>query len=306
MSANVNQEQIAWDEQGLKQAIIELKSGETAELISFLRERIEDSDACCYTHRTNLLNELGLVMLDEEDVQQAEFCFSEALKIDPMAVSAAYNLANLALHNDDFDKAIGLYERVILVQPVFVGAQFNLALCYLYSDQIEKAQGHFVRAANIQPDFHNANYWAGETLLRKNSFVESAIYFKQAYKLNPNHFETVNGYAMALNGAGEHDQAIEICDKSLQALGPSVVSLRTKADAMLALDRVQEAVLCHLDIAHIDLDARDLIVSRLQALHQQNLDQFERYKDFMLDRNPQFEPLLAVIRQFENSSTDCH
>lgn len=301
MSVIVKEEQSSWSEQELIQAVIKLKSDQNNEkLKSFLHDRIESSDSCCRSNRGKLWNELGLVMLGEENLSDADHCFSEALKIDPLDVSAVYNQANIALHQDSFDKAIGLYERALLVEPDFVGALFNLALCFLYSSQYWSAQPLFKRAATLQPDNHSANYWAAETFLRTESFKEALPYFEQAYALSSDHFETVNGYAMALHGAGSYEQAISVCDSSLMSLGPSVIALRTKADAMIALDRMHEAALCHLDIAHIDLDARDTIVIRLQALYLSDPEKFAKYKDFMLDRSPGFEPLLSVVRQYED------
>lgn len=299
MSAIVKEEQFSWTEQELMQAVIKLKEGQNnEELKKFLYGLIESSDSCCRSNRGKLWNELGLAMLAEEGMGDAEQCFSEALKIDPLDVSAVYNQANIALHQDSFDKAIGLYERALLIEPDFIGALFNLGLCFLYSHQYKAAQPCFEGAATLQPDNHSANYWAAETFLRTESFNEALPYFKQAYKLSPEHFETISGYAMALHGAGSYEQAISVCDNSLMSLGPSVIALRTKADAMIALNRMHEAALCHLDIAHIDLDARDTIVSRLQALHLSDPEKFSKYKDFMLDRSPGFEPLLSVIRQY--------
>ncbi|SEA71447.1 Tfp pilus assembly protein PilF [Desulfuromusa kysingii] len=311
MLAGVKDAQHLWNEDELKQAIIDLKSNQCQQdLKRFLSDRIEDPDPCCCSKRAKLWNELGLAMLSEENIEQADLCFTEALKIDPMDISAVYNLANVSLQQGSFERANGLYERVLLAEPDFFGAVFNLALSYLYSDQYEKAQPLFVRAATLQPDNHSAHYWAAETLLRSRSFAASLTYFKQAYALNPNHFETVNGYAMALHQAGHNAEAISICDSSLMNLGPSVVSLRTKADALIELDRIDEAALCHLDIAHIDLDSRDTIVSRLQALYRQSPQKFTCYRNFMLDRAPSFEPLLSVIKEFEAQQTaevnHCH
>jgi tetratricopeptide (TPR) repeat protein len=311
MSEELTQNQLSWSDQTLQQMIMALKSKrEYRELKGFLRSRIEDADPCCSVNRPKLWNELGLVFLEEDNPEEADLCFVEALKIDHANVTAAYNMANIKLHHGLFDKAIDLYERVLVMEPDFVGAQINKALCLLYSERCEDARPLFEQAASMQPGNHPANYWAGEISLRLGDFAVALPFFKQAYALQTNHFETVNGYAMTLLGAEQYEEAAAICDQSLMSVGPSVVALRTKSDAMLALNKVQDAVLCHLDIAYLDLDARDAIVSRLQALYEEDKAKFQEYKKYMMDRSPEFEPLLSVVRQYEgvaeNQAEDCH
>ena len=76
--------------------------------------------------------------------------------------------------------------------------------------------------------------------------------------------------------------------------GPSILSLRIKGDALLALDRIDDAVLCHLDMAHIDIDSRDFLVSRIKKMAAEEPGKMNQYRSSMLERCPDFEPILSI------------
>jgi len=295
MTVFADQKSPDWTEEDLCRSITELKSQQKhSELNCFLRERIADKDSFCTANRTRLWNELGLSMLQQEDIPQAADCFQESLQIDPDNSTALYNLANLALHQKDFESALQQYGAVLKSDAEHFGALFNSALCHVYSDDIDSALPLFVKAGKIKPEDARLQFWAGECLLHSGRHKEALPFFKRAYSLNPRHFESAQGLAITLLETQRYEDAVEICDSNLMSFGPSILPLRVKGDALLALDRIDDAVLCHLDMAHLDLDARDFLVSRIKKMATEEPTKMSQYKRSMHERCPDFEGMLSI------------
>lgn len=297
MGAGAGQVKAEWTEQNLGQSLLDLKAQhDTTKLISFLEERIADEHPVSTSNRAKLWNELGLAMLGQENQPQAENCFQEALKVDPEQSNARYNLATLMLQQDQLQAALEHYQLLLEVEPDHFPALFNAALCHTHSNNIETARPLFLRAAKIEPDNSSAQFWAGESLIYSGHYSEATPYFERAYALNPQHFETVIGYAATLLETKQFSKAVSLCDQALMSFGPAVLPLQIKADALLALDRVDEATMCHLDLHHIDLDSRDFLVTRIRRLETEEPEKMDQYAKIILERNPGFEEILSTGR----------
>lgn len=284
-----------WTEEQLELQIVRLKSGERSEkLILFLQERLEDEDQVCVASRSKLFNEFGLALLRQEDITAAADFFEQALAASPENSNSRYNLANMRLQLNDFDTALAGYCQVLRQHPDHVGALYNSALCYVLQGDRETALPLFVRVTELEPDYAGAQFWAGECLLGSGLVKEALPYFGQAAALNPGHLEAVIGLAIAQYEASQFTQALATCDRLLTHFAPSLLALRIRGDSLLALDRTEEAALCHLEMAYFDFDAREFLVARAQRLAIEDSRKARHYTRMIVLHFPDLEASLAI------------
>ncbi len=85
------------------------------------------------------------------------------------------------------------------------------------------------------------------------------------------------------------------CNQALMTFGPAALLLQIKGDALIEMDRIEEAVSCHLDLCNMDLDIRDFVVVRIQKLKERNPEGFRRYATKTVsDKYPHFETILGT------------
>ncbi|MFW2366320.1 MAG: tetratricopeptide repeat protein [Desulforhopalus sp.] len=304
MQPSTKQRDNNWTESSLAQHIGQLKSKKMGgELIRFLQARLADNDSVCLSCRPRLFNELGLAMLQREDITQAIDCFEQALNIEPDNSNALYNLANMWLYLKEFDIALKSYSRVLLLHPGHTGALYNSALCHALSGNKETALPLFVKVTELEPEYAGAQFWAGECLIGSDRAQEALSFFKRASILNPHHFEAGVGLAIASYNAKQFEEALSTCDDLLLNFDPSLLVLRIKGDCLLALDQIEEAALSHLKMAFMDFDSREFIITRIQQLTAQDADSARRYAQIVFQHLPDLEFQLPV--RTDCNSTSC-
>ena len=111
-----------------------------------------------------------------------------------------------------------------------------------------------MKAAKLRPENGHLQFLTGETLLQTGRAKEALPFFRSAQKQNHGHFETTMGLAISLLETQGYDEAIIICEQALMTFGPAMLPLQIKGDALLAINRIEKAVQCHIDLVSLDLD----------------------------------------------------
>lgn len=288
-----------WTEETLGAAIQDFKSGaDDAALNSFLNDRLEDEDRFCLASRDRLWNELGLSKIHQEMVEQAAVCFENALMLSPDYAAARYNLATLDMHRGDLGKALERYEGILASHPDHFDALINAGLCHVYADDKENALPLFIKAAEICPDHGQANFLAGETLLQAGRAKTALPFFEAACRINHGHFESLSGLAIAQLKADLAKNCVITCDQALMTFGTATLPLQVKADALIEMDRIEEAVQCHADICRLDLDIRDFVVTRIRELSTQEPERYKVYTALVKEKFPELESLLGTALEY--------
>lgn len=291
----------AWTDQTLAKEINNFKKHNNFNgLIRFLEERLADENPCCVSNRARFWNELGLSRIEQEDLSLAETCFENALSLVPDYTAAKYNLATLAMKNGNPTVALELYNSILTDNPEHFNALFNAGLCCTLLDNKEGALQMFKQAAELRPEDGQVQYLTGENLLQLGRASEALPFFRAAYKQNHGHFETTQGLAIALLESRKYEEAISICDQAQMTFGPAMLPLQVKGDAMLALNRIEQAIQCHIDLAALDLDIRDFVVARIRMLAKENPGAFAEYAAIVRDRYPDFESFVGAALKKDN------
>src|SRR6185503_4004676 len=167
---------------------------------------------------------LGLCYLKQKDVAQARQLYERmaarlgnrpALRV---LIGRAYRETGfLAESIDEFKKAIAL-------DPKFPRVHYYLGLTYLYKDgaaRLPDALQEFKIELAANPDEYFANFYLGILYIMDRKFDEAIALLEKAVQKQPNNPDPYFHLGQAYQGAGKHQQAIEVLEKTI-ALNPSL------------------------------------------------------------------------------------
>jgi hypothetical protein len=107
------------------------------------------------------LNNLGMVLLEQGDAEQAKLCFGKALLLRPDYGDAHRNLGSVLAKEGRFDEARAQYEEVIRLHPRAAAAWDDLGKVYASEQRLDEAVGMFTQALGLDPKFAPAHHDLG-------------------------------------------------------------------------------------------------------------------------------------------------
>jgi len=192
---------------------------------------------------------LGHVLLEFGQPQQAAQSARRALQLDPRLAEAHSNLGNALRQLGDIEAAVASYHAALALQPGSASAHNNLGTALQALGRMEEAiasyraalsiqgnlaeahnnlgnalrlQGRLTEAADsyrdalrIRAAFPEAHSNLGNVLLDLNQPHEAIASYRRALEVNPSHAEAHNNLGNALLTVGELDSAQESCQRAL-------------------------------------------------------------------------------------------
>lgn len=150
---------------------------------------------------------LGNVYLERKEYVKAIGELSKAISYDRYYLRAYNNLGVLYKEIGQFNNALPLFEKVVSIDNNNEKAHEMLALIYSDIGQEDKSIAHFQAVAKINPSVKNY-YNLGLALHNKGELNTAIVQYKEALKLNPNHFDAYLNLANAYSALGEKSDAL--------------------------------------------------------------------------------------------------
>jgi len=140
---------------------------------------------------------------------------------DSLSVSADSPLTQLAIANleaqlGNSNEAEQAYLQALRIAPNYVPALINLADYYRRTERESKSEALFKKALNIAPDSGAPHHGYGLFLVRKQNYSGALPYLKTAIQQLDAQPRYAYVYAIALDGLGRTDEAIETLVKANQ------------------------------------------------------------------------------------------
>jgi tetratricopeptide (TPR) repeat protein len=128
-----------------------IKSGEIEKAKRILEE---------LSHRkpvfADVLNSLGLILMEEGDYCAAEKKFKEALNINPKYSRAEINYAKALFHNNRHDESLEITLKLLSRYDDYADLHNLAAEIYMIRDEKEEALRHIKRSLKINPEYARA------------------------------------------------------------------------------------------------------------------------------------------------------
>ena len=124
--------------------------------------------------------QLGLVLANRGQADEAIFHYRKALEIMPDSELAHNNLGNRLAARGQVDEAIAHYRKALEIKPDFEEAHNSLGNALAARGQLDAAITHFRQALEIEPDFAEAHMNLGRALTGRGRRQEAIEHFRKA------------------------------------------------------------------------------------------------------------------------------
>jgi tetratricopeptide (TPR) repeat protein len=180
-------------------------------------------------------NNLGLVLLQKKEVDDAISQFQVALKINPNFSLAHNNLGDALFQRGRLDEAMVQYQKALEINPAYAEAHFNLGNSLFRKGQLDEAMDQFQAALDINPIYAAAHDSLGTVFFQKGQVDEAISEYQKALEINSGNAVVHYNLGDAFAREGEMDEAISQFQEALR-LKPDYVDAQNnlaRAQAML-------------------------------------------------------------------------
>lgn len=171
----------------LRQAPLRFWLGAIEQRGGALSAAVEQFELALQADRHNLqyLLQLGTVHLQRRELDRAESCYREAIRLDARLPLAHYNLGVVLQQKLDLAGAQSAFEAAILHRPNFPEALTNLANVLVALGSDDRAAQCYGQAIAINPGLANAHHALGLLHRRRNRREAAMLCFDAAVRHGP-------------------------------------------------------------------------------------------------------------------------
>jgi tetratricopeptide (TPR) repeat protein len=163
---------------------------------------------------------LGLVLMDMNDLKGARREFETVLKLTPKASDALYNLASTYAQEDRIDEAIEHYNGVFKLAPGNAHAYSALAYMYIKKGDIKRAFELYYEGLKYNPQDDLLHGGLGSLLLQTGQVNEAIPELETSVKIKPN-AEIYSNLGAVFYSKGETERALD-CYQKATRLNPAI------------------------------------------------------------------------------------
>ena len=245
-------------------------------------------------------NNLGNVLKDLGEFQEAISCYEKAIQIQPDYANPYYNLGSVLDELGEHQKAISCYEKAIQIQPNYTNAHYNLGALYFELGEHQKAISCYEKAIQINPNFAGAHNNLGNVLKNLGEFQKAISCFEKAIQINPNFAGTHNNLGLVHKELGEHQKAISCYEKAIQ-INPNFAGAHNNLGAAyFELGEHQKAISCYEKVIQMEpnnLTSHWLSMNTFPIIYK-NLKEIDIYRKRFEDGIKKINHLLDTQSQY--------
>jgi Flp pilus assembly protein TadD len=176
------------------------QSGNWVDNAEFLRHTIDVNPNVAFAH-----NNLGSILLKQDQVDEAIEHFNAALKLDPGNAEAQNNFGLVLVQRGRLEEAEPHYRRAVQLNPRYFKAYENLGALYLRMERFDEAIASLKAAIELQPSEAKALNDLGVAFMQSGRTAEGLDAFQRAVSIEPNNarYRKNVGYALLQQGRAQ-------------------------------------------------------------------------------------------------------
>ena len=159
-------------------------------------------------HYVEGLQELGGLLANEHQDQDAELAFKDALKLEPSSVVAHTGLGQLYERQEKFELAIVQFKAALRTKPYWSPAHLGLGKCLEKTGKSEEAQPHLRAALKNRVNTAASFRALAKFCFEKGWSNEAVTNFSDVLRFEPGDANTRVNLGLAFEKLGRHEEAI--------------------------------------------------------------------------------------------------
>jgi len=213
------------------------QTAEYHNLFALYTATLEKNPHCWMAHYN-----LGIVLSEQGEADQAIDHYREALTLRPDYAEAHYNLGRLLVGKGQLNDAIAHYERAAAINPDDAAAQNNLGVTLFGIGRADDAIAHYQKALEIRPQYAEASCNLANLLIAKGDFNGAIARYTACLAVIPDQEEAQYNLASALLRTGRTEEAIVEYQKVLRMHPENADTHANLGIAFLTEGRVRDAI----------------------------------------------------------------
>jgi tetratricopeptide (TPR) repeat protein len=193
----------------------------------------------CYRRALNLAPEnamahhnLGAALLVKKATDEATACFREAVRLKPYYFEALNGLGTALLAEELFQDAEAYFQETLRLRPSYARAHNNLGMALLGLGRFEEAEASFRAAVRHDPGYAEAHNHLGKLLFEEDRLEDAEACFRKILQFKPDDIPAHLNLAKLLLEQDNFDGALVIYEKALDHSPCAVNILAAKAAAL--------------------------------------------------------------------------
>jgi len=165
----------------------------------------------------------------------------EALRLNPEAPEAQYNLALDLEQNGELDESISLYKDFLRLRPDDAPAHNQLGIALAKRGRREDAIAEYREALRLDPELAEAHRNLGTSLLQQEKVGEAAEHFERFLAAHPDNADVHNSLGVTLALQNKLDQAALHYARALQIDSEHIDARMNLGRVLILMGRTAEA-----------------------------------------------------------------
>lgn len=159
---------------------------------------------------------LGALLLQEGEREQAMYCFERVISILPDYAAAHGGMGDIYLQEMRPDIAMEHYREAARIKPEVPGFHYDLGRALLMVGEFEESREHLLRAIELQPKYPKAYNNLGLGYLQQERFEEGIDALKTSIEQEPDQPDAYVNLALAYEKTGRLDEAIATMQRAVE------------------------------------------------------------------------------------------
>ena len=190
---------------------------------------------------------IGNLLSAVYNIDGARSAYLRAIALSPRFSDAHLNLGVLLYKTDRFEEAAASFRQVIGITPSDPRGHFNLGQCLVQLSRPDNAEISLKRAVELAPDYLDAHLALAALYENADRFHDAIVHTRRAIALNPLP-EYYSNLGNLLRSAGELEAALAALRTALAEKPNETIVLHNYGAALLAIGRLEEALLVFQNI----------------------------------------------------------
>ena len=198
-------------------------------------------------NKFEIQNNLGYSLSMSSRLPDAIPFLEKALEINPNYAATHYNLGNALLRSGRVAEAIVQLQQAVEIDPNYVPALSNLGSAFLQTGQVDESLAHLEKALQIDPDYKAAHFNMANTLLQMGRTEEAFSHLQRVLEIDPGDAEAQKNMAWVLATCSnprlrDGAEAVELAERASKNSRPNPIMGATLAAAYAEAGRFSDAV----------------------------------------------------------------